>query len=107
MPNLTAASGSLWSNLKSRLSDLPARRCDLRQLTLHDVMEALWKLEPALAPQELSRWYYEGEIPPEAGAAARLLAAVPNGSTPSDRQRAQFSSPQGAEGNDFRCGERS
>jgi len=39
-------------------------------------MEALWKLEPALAPQELSRWYYEGEIPPEAGAAARLLAAV-------------------------------
>jgi len=28
------------------------------------------------APQELSRWYYEGEIPPEAGAAARLLAAV-------------------------------
>jgi hypothetical protein len=52
------------------------RRCDRRRLTLHEVIDALRAVEPALTAEELRRWYYEGETPSDPAAAARLLAAV-------------------------------
>ncbi|HUA77323.1 MAG TPA: hypothetical protein VMA86_06600 [Acetobacteraceae bacterium] len=52
------------------------RRCDREQLTLHQAADALRGIDPLLTPHDLSRWYYEGEAPADATAAARLLAAV-------------------------------
>jgi hypothetical protein len=52
------------------------RRCDRAQLTPHQVAEELRAIDSSLRPAELSRWYYRGEVPSDAEAAARLLNAV-------------------------------
>jgi hypothetical protein len=52
------------------------RRCDQARLTPHGFAEQILKIDNALRPSDLHKWYFEGAVPGDQTDAARFIAAL-------------------------------